>query len=152
MKKFSILLSVCAMMGSLATAYAAGPDLKPIASRILSGVVSVKNFGSVDIPAGTAFKITVVCNKVGMTGGCAEPAAPIPAYEDPAFPNAVTIKVTDGLAHGHVFNHPLTFWKSLKWASGSYEFTVTADAGAAPGAIAETNEGNNVGTATKVVP
>ena len=152
MKKLAMLMSACSIFGSTANAFAAGPDLKPIAARVVNGVVSVKNFGSVDIPAGTDFKITVVCNKVGMVGGCAEPPVAIPEYVDAAFPNAVTVKVVGGLAHGHVFNHKLKFWKSLVWASGSYQFTVTADAGVAPGAVVETDEGNNVGVATLTVP
>lgn len=122
------------------------PNLVPIASRMLKGTVSVRNLGSA---AAGPFKVTVECNAVGRRGGCAEPpkraAAP---YEDPAFPNKLTVAVP-GLAVGHVFNHKIAFWDALVWPSGSYEFTVVADAGAVVG---ETNEGDNTGTAVLTVP
>lgn len=125
---------------------AKAPNLVPIASRMQKGVVSVRNTGSA---AAGAFKVTVDCNVMGGEGGCAEPsprdAAP---YEDPAFPNKLTVSVS-GLAPGHVFSHKIAFWDGLVWASGNYEFTVVADAG---GAVAETNEGDNTGGTVLGVP
>jgi len=122
------------------------PNLVPIASRMNKGTVSVRNVGSAD--AG-AFKVTVECNVVGRRGGCADPpkgaAAP---YEDVAFPNKLTVAVP-ALAKGKVFNHKIAFWDALVWASGNYEFTVVADAGAVVG---ETNEGDNTGTTVMNVP
>jgi subtilase family serine protease len=53
------------------------------------------------------------------------------------------------LAPGHVHNLKLPFWDALVWSSGDYDLTLTADAGTT---VPETNEGNNVGVATKHVP
>jgi hypothetical protein len=148
---------VCAIAGGAAVAApptpgvgpaitAKAPNLVPIASRMQKGVVSVRNTGSA---AAGAFKVTVDCNVMGGEGGCADPgeraAAP---YEDPAFPNRLTVSVP-GLAPGHVFNHKIAFWDGLVWASGNYEFTVVADAG---GVVAETNEGDNTGGTVLGVP
>jgi hypothetical protein len=113
-------------------------DLVPIASRMLKGAVSIRNAGSAASGPSIA---TVVCAKVGG-GGCAESPA-MKKYENAAYPNAIVVNVP-ALAVGHVYSHSLPFWNSLKWGPGTYEFTVTADAGKQVG---ETNEGNNVGTA-----
>jgi hypothetical protein len=125
---------------------AKAPNLVPIPSRMQKGTVSVRNTGSAH--AGP-FKVTVECNAMGREGGCVDPpkdaAAP---YEDPAFPNKITVSVP-GLAPGHVFSHKLSFWDALVWPSGNYEFTVVADAG---GAVAETNEGDNTGGTVYGVP
>jgi len=125
---------------------AKAPNLVPIASRMQKGTISVRNTGSA---AAGAFKVTVECNVMGGRGGCADPsprqAAP---YEDPAFPNKVTITVP-GLAQGKVYNHKIAFWNALAWSSGNYEFCVVADAA---GVIAETNEGDNNGCTVFSVP
>jgi hypothetical protein len=123
-----------------------GPNLVPIASRMTKGTVSVRNTGATG--AGP-FKVTVECNRMGGRGGCAEPRPEASApYEDPAFPNKLTVAVP-ALAAGHVFNHKIAFWDGLSWASGNYEFTVVADAG---GTVAETNEGDNTGGTVMNVP
>lgn len=125
---------------------AKAPNLVPIASRMQKGTISVRNTGSV---AAGPFKATVECNVMGRRGGCAEPAPRDAApYEDIAFPNKLTVSVP-GLAPGHVFNHKIAFWDGLVWASGNYEFTVAADAGAV---VAETNEGDNSGGTVMNVP
>lgn len=122
------------------------PDLRPIESRMLTGTVSIKNFGPGPSAASVA---TVVCQKVGARGGghCPDPGR-IPEFESGAYPNAVVVNIP-ALAAGHVYSLELPFWDALVWPSGSYNLTVTADAGAT---VAETNEGNNVGVAVKVVP
>lgn len=122
------------------------PDLRPIESRMLTGTVSIKNFGPGPSAASVA---TVVCQKVGARNGghCPDPGR-IPEFENGAYPNAVVVNVP-ALAPGHVYSLKLPFWDALVWPSGSYNLTVTADAGAT---VAETNEGNNVGVAAKVVP
>lgn len=121
------------------------PNLVPIASRMAKGTISVRNTGSA---AAGPFKVTVECKNLGR-GGCAEPPrGATAAYDDPAFPNKLTVLVP-GLATGHVFNHKITFWDGLAWPSGNYEFTVIADAG---GAVAETNEGDNSGGTVMNVP
>jgi subtilase family serine protease len=109
-----------------------------------TGTVSVRNVGSAD--AG-AFVVTVVCNAQGRKGGCAEPRDPS-KYEDAAYPNAVVVNVPS-LKAGKTFNHKIAFWNGLDWASGDYEFDVTADAGSD---VAETNEGNNAGSYLMSVP
>lgn len=113
-------------------------DLVPIASRMAKGGVSVRNAGSSG--AGPSV-VTVVCQKVGG-GSCAESPA-MKRYENAAYPNALVVNVP-ALAAGKVHTHNLPFWNSLKWLPGTYQFTVTADAGKQ---VAETNEGNNVGVA-----
>jgi CARDB len=123
---------------------AKSPDLVPIASRMKTGTVSVRNIGSA---ASGDFVITVECNQQGATGGCAEDPG-MAAYEDAAYPNRVVVKVKS-LAPGKVFNHKLAFWNNLDWESGNYQFDVVADAGTA---VAETNEGNNDGSYVLSVP
>lgn len=125
---------------------AAGPDLAPIPTRLEHGVISVRNIGaSTSAPS----IVTVHCHKAGLRGGCAEaPARYEAAYTDPAYPDRLVVEVP-ALAPGHVHNHTLPFWPAMVWASGSYEFEFVADAGASN---AETNEANNSGSWTKVVP
>lgn len=122
------------------------PDLRPIESRMLTGTVSIKNFGPGPAAASVA---TVVCQKVGARPGghCPDPGR-IPEFENAAYPNAVVVNIP-ALAAGHVYSLKLPFWDALVWPSGSYNLTVTADAGTT---VAETNEGNNVGVAVKIVP
>lgn len=112
-------------------------DLVPIPSRMLNGAVSIRNAGSG--PAGPSVA-TVVCTKVGG-GSCAESPA-MKNYENAAYPNALVVNIP-ALAIGQVHSHSLPFWNSLKWQPGTYQFSVTADAGKQ---VAETNEGNNAGT------
>ena len=153
--KTSTIAIVSALM--IPAAYAAPPvpppvivakasNLVPIPSRMQKGTISVRNTGSA---AAGPFKVTVECNVMGRRGGCVDPprgeAAP---YEDPAFPNKLTVSVP-GLAPGHVFNHKIAFWDALVWPSGNYEFIVVADAG---GVVAETNEGDNSGGTVLGVP
>ncbi|MCE9522251.1 MAG: hypothetical protein K8S25_07445 [Alphaproteobacteria bacterium] len=124
---------------------AKAPNLVPIASRMTKGTISVRNTGSA---AAGPFKVTVECKNLGG-GGCVEPPArAVAPYEDPAFPNKLTVTVP-GLAVGHVFNHKIAFWDGLVWPAGNYEFTVVADAGSA---VAETNEGDNSGGTVLNVP
>jgi len=122
------------------------PDLRPLASRILHGTVSIKNFGPGPAAASIA---TLVCQKQGAEPGghCPEPGR-IPEFTDPGYPNAVVVHVP-ALAAGHVYNLKLPFWAGLVWPSGDYDLTLTADAGTT---VPETNEANNVGVATKHVP
>src|SRR5689334_23617507 len=104
------------------------PDLRPIAPRVLTGTVSIKNYGPGPAAASIA---TLVCQKQGVARGghCPEPG-PIPEFTDPAYPNAVVVHVPP-LAAGHVFNFKLPFWDALVWSSGDYDLTLTADAGTA---------------------
>jgi hypothetical protein len=115
------------------------PDLVPIPSRMLNGAVSVRNTGTA---ASGASVTTVVCKKIVGAGSCADSPA-LKKYEDATYPNALVVK-TPAIQPGHVYTHSLPFWNSLKWDPGTYEFTVTADAGKQ---VNETNEKNNVGTA-----
>lgn len=138
-----LALAVSGQALAQSTLSARAPDLVPVASRILNGVASVRNSGAA--PAG-AFVLTVQCQKQGG-GGCAESRG-LAAYEDPMYPNRLTIQVP-GLAAGAVFNHALPFWSSLQWQPGSYNFLLEADAGKN---VAETNEGNNFGGAVLTKP
>lgn len=155
----STIAIACAVLAAASAAHAApptppsgpvitakAPNLVPIASRMQKGNVSVRNTGSA---AAGPFKVTVECNVVGRRGGCVDPPKrAVAPYEDPAFPNKLTVTVP-GLAPGHVFSHKISFWDGLVWPSGNYEFTVVADAG---GSVAETNEGDNSGGTVMGVP
>jgi hypothetical protein len=122
------------------------PDLAPIPTRLQYGVVSVRNMGpAASVPS----VVTINCNKTGRRGGCVDiPPQFAAAYTNPAFPNRIVVNVP-ALAPGHVHNHPLPFWAAMAWPSGAYQFDFTADASASN---AESNEGNNEGAWTKVVP
>lgn len=122
------------------------PDLTPIPSRIEHGVVSVRNVGAAASGPSLA---TVNCHLPGQSGGCPEiPARLAAAYENPAFPNRVTVAIP-AIQPGHVHNHTLSFWNQLNWPAGTYIFEFVVDAGAT---VAESNEGNNTGSHTWVVP
>ena len=125
---------------------ARSPDLVPIPSRIEHGVVSVRNVGTrTSVPS----VVTVNCHLPGQRGGCVDiPDRLIAPYEDPAFPNRLVVQVP-AIQPGHVYNHNLSFWGSVVWPSGSYQFDYVADASATN---AESNEGNNTGSHTWVVP
>ncbi|MBX3429863.1 MAG: hypothetical protein KF779_09795 [Hyphomonadaceae bacterium] len=121
-------------------------DLQPIPSRIEHGVVSVRNTGSA---ASSPSVATVNCHLPGQEGGCPElPAAAIAAYANPAYPDRLTVDIP-AILPGHVYNHNLSFWDDLTWPSGSYVFEFVVDAGAANN---ESNEANNIGAHTWVVP
>lgn len=125
---------------------ARSPDLIPIPSRIEHGVVSVRNVGAA---ASQPSVVTVNCHLPGEEGGCVDiPAALIAAYENPAYPNRLVVNVP-AIQPGHVYNHTLTFWDDVTWPSGTYQFDYVADAGASNG---ESNEGNNTGSHTWIVP
>lgn len=125
---------------------ARSPDLVPIPSRIEHGVVSVRNAGAA---ASVPSVVTVNCHLPGQRGGCVDiPDRLIAPYEDPAFPNRLVVQVP-AIQPGHVYNHNLSFWGSVVWPSGSYQFDYVADASATN---AESNEGNNTGSHTWVVP
>jgi len=125
---------------------ARSPDLQPIPSRIEHGVVSVRNTGSA---ASAASLATVNCHLPGQRGGCPEiPAAAIAPYVNAAYPNRVVVSIP-AIQPGHVHNHNLSFWDDVDWPSGSYVFDFVVDADAAN---AESNEGNNTGSHTWVVP
>jgi hypothetical protein len=131
---------VLAMSGG--TAFA-GADLVPDASNLATaGQASVTNMGDT---ASEPSVLTVVCQKTsGGMGGCAEDPG-MAAYEDGSYPNAAVIQVP-ALQPGETFDHVLAFWNGLVWGAGTYELTLTADAG---DAIAEDDEDNNQSTAEK---
>jgi hypothetical protein len=131
---------VLAMSGG--TAFA-GADLVPDAGNLATmGQASVTNMGDT---ASEPSVLTVVCQKTsGGMGGCAEDPG-MAAYEDAGYPNAAVIEVP-ALEPGEAFDHALAFWGGLTWGAGTYELTLTADAGEA---IEEDDEGNNQATAEK---
>lgn len=125
---------------------AASPDLQPIPSRITHGVVSVRNTGNAVSPPSIA---TVNCHLPNQRGGCPEiPPRLVAPYEDNNYPNRVTVAIP-AIPAGHVHSHNLSFWDALNWPSGSYVFEFVVDAG---GTVGESNEGNNSGSYTWVVP
>ena len=131
---------VLAMSGG--TAFA-GADLVPDASNLASaGQASVTNMGD---EATEPSVLTITCLKTspGM-GGCAEDPG-MAAYEDAGYPNAAVIQVP-ALQPGETFDHVFEFWGGLAWGVGTYELTLTADAGEA---IAEDDEDNNQTSAEK---
>lgn len=121
-------------------------DLSPIPSRIQYGVVSVNNTSTANSVASVA---TVNCHLPGQEGGCPElPAAALAAYTNAAYPNRLVVNIP-AIQAGHVHSHNLTFWEDLDWPSGSYVFEFVVDAG---GTNNESNETNNTGVYTWVVP
>ena len=131
------------VLAATSAAALAGADLVPDASNLAAtGQASVTNMG--DEPT-EASVLTVTCQKTsGGMGGCAEDAG-MAAYEDGSYPNAAVIQVP-ALQPGETFDHVLAFWGGLVWGKGTYELTLTADAG---DAIAEDDEDNNQSTAEK---
>ena len=131
---------VLAMSGG--TAFA-GADLVPDASNLVAtGQASIVNMGDA---ASEPSVLTITCQKTsGGMGGCAEDPG-LAAYEDAGYPNAAVINVP-ALEPGETFEHALPFWGGLVWGAGTYELTLTADAGEA---IAEDDEANNQATAEK---
>lgn len=115
------------------------PDLIPVLREPMDGSVGVRNIG-----AGRSgpTKLTLDCRKEGHTGGgggC--PDSPgLAAFQDPAFPDVVTVNIPAlGPGREHIMRLP--FWPSLRFTSGRYIFTATADAGRTE---RESDERNNV--------
>jgi hypothetical protein len=121
----------------------AGADLVPDASNLATnGQAAVTNMGD---QATEPSQLIITCQKTsGGMGGCAEDPG-MAAYEDAAYPNAAVVNVP-ALQPGEIFTHDLPFWGSLVWGAGTYELTLTADAG---GVIPEDDETNNETTAEK---
>ena len=93
--------------------------------------------------------VTIVCTKISGAGSCPDPDPKlVKKYENPAFPNAATVKF-GGIKGGKAKNHLLKFWPALAFAPGKYRFTLIADAS---GTNAESNEGNNTTVVIKTVP
>jgi hypothetical protein len=124
-------------------AASAASDLVPDASNLATiGQAAVTNMGDA---AAEPSQLIITCQKTsGGMGGCAEDPG-MAAYEDAAYPNAAVINVP-ALEPGESFEHDLPFWGGLVWAAGTYELTLTADAGEV---IAEDDEANNQATAEK---
>jgi len=121
----------------------AAADLVPDASNLATiGQAAVTNMGD---EATEPSQLIITCQKTsGGMGGCAEDPG-MAAYEDAAYPNAAVINVP-ALEPGETFEHDLPFWGSLVWGAGTYELTLTADAG---DVIPEDDETNNDATAEK---
>lgn len=125
------------VLAASSAAALAGADLVPDAANLATaGQASVTNMGDT---ASEPTVLTVTCQKTsGGMGGCAEDPG-MAAYEDAGYPNAAVIPVPS-LQPGETFNHVLAFWGGLVWGKGTYELTLTADAGEA---VAEDDESNN---------
>jgi hypothetical protein len=140
--KASLLTGAFVLAMNGGTAFA-GADLVPDASNLgTMGQASVTNMGD---GASEPSVLTIVCQKTsGGMGGCAEDPG-MAAYEDASYPNAAVIQVP-ALEPGESFDHALAFWDGLVWGAGTYELTLTADAGEA---IEEDDEENNQTSAEK---
>jgi hypothetical protein len=127
------------------------PDLVPVLSNPMTGTVHVKNVGAT---AAGPSKLVLRCKKVTLAtaagnGHCADiPEQDKAAYNDPAFPDAVTVQVP-AIPAGGSFSHTFPFWGALHWDSGNYQITGTADAAHA---VAESNETNNTAVSSLSVP
>ncbi len=119
------------------------PDLVPIASRLSTGTVSVRNAGGAPAAASIA---TLQCQRQG--GGSCVRHPDFARYEDPLYPNRLVFDVP-ALPSGHVFNFAMPFWAELAWAPGSYNLLLQADAAIA---VPESNEANNFGGYVLVKP
>lgn len=120
----------------------AAADLVPDAGNLVAaGEAAVMNLGD---QASEPSQLIITCQKTSGAGGCAEDPG-MAAYEDPAYPDAAVINVP-ALEPGETYAHTLPFWGSLIWSAGTYELTLTADAG---DVIPEDDETNNAATAEK---
>lgn len=123
------------------------PDLQPIPSRIAYGVVSIRNTGTA---ASAPALVTVDCHLPGQSGGCGpQPSARLMApYVDPAYPDKVVVHIP-AIQPGHVYSHNLTFWNSIAWPTGGYQFDFVTDVA---NSVNESNEANNAGSFVWNVP
>ncbi|MGH1439095.1 MAG: CARDB domain-containing protein [Cellvibrionaceae bacterium] len=134
------LSAICALSAAASMAAPAQPDLIPITNSFAKhGKVMVKNIGKAK--SRTSW-LTIKC----LANACPEHPS-MAAYENPKFPNAVTIKVP-ALKAGGSFSHQLSFWKQLSFEPGQYKFLFLADAGKD---IPESNEVNNKKVVVKKV-
>lgn len=134
---------IAAVIGALLpTLTFAAPDLLPDVSQLANGTVGVINQSKEG--AGGSL-LTIVCQKQG--GGSCPESAGMAVYENPAYPNAVTVNVP-AIAPGASFSHALSFWSDLNWTPGTYSLTVLVDVA---NTVGESNEGNNGTVAQKVV-
>ena len=144
MKHKMIFLIMLSGIPALGVATAAGkPDLRVVVGSTMNGKVGIANIGSA---VAGASKLTILCKKVGG-GSCAESGRMAP-YEDPAFPNKITVNF-GALNPGTSKSHMLTFWNVLVWAPGKYRFAIVTDAA---NVVAESNEANNKATSWLSVP
>lgn len=124
---------------------AASPDLI-VKFSTSNGRVNLRNVGT---KSSGKSVVTIVCQKISGRGSCPDPNPKLAGkYENPAFPNAATVKF-GGIKAGKSKNHVLNFWPSLAFTPGTYRFTLIADASGANG---ESNEGNNTTVVLKTVP
>ena len=141
----ALLMAISAVPSSAASLVAASPDLV-VKFSTSNGRVNLRNIGT---KKSSKSVVTIVCKKISGRGSCPDPDPRlVKKYENPAFPNAVTVKF-GSIAAGGSKNHVLNFWPSLAFAPGKYRFTLIADAS---GANAESNEGNNTTVVIKTVP
>jgi len=136
----SSLAAVCVFGAAATVAAPAQPDLVPVTkSFVKHGKVMVKNSGKAK--SRTSW-LTIQC----LANACPEHPS-MAAYENPKFPNAVSIKVP-ALKAGASFSHQLSFWKHSSFKPGQYKFLFLADAGKD---IPESNEVNNKKVVVKKV-
>ncbi len=142
----TLAAAVLMMAGSAMPAIAAGqPDLV-VKFSTSNGRVHLRNEGSKN---SKPTLVTIVCQKIAGRGSCPDPDPKlVKKYENPAYPNAATVKF-GAIKAGKNKNHLLKFWPALAFAPGQYQFTLIADVS---NTNAESNEGNNTTVVIKTVP
>ena len=102
----------------------ANPNLQP-AFNAKTGTITAHNVGAANAGRSLA---TITCS--GMGGQqCPDPAAAdIAPYENPAFPNAATVKMKP-IGAGNKVSHTFPFYKNMNFMPGTYFFSVCVDAG-----------------------
>lgn len=138
----------CAAMAS-ASAAMAQPDLRPTASLLARGVVSVRNTGNSAAPSSI---LTIACHRPGRDiDRIAIPSQFRASYTSADFPGRIVVEIP-ALAPGAVFNHALPFWAAMMWPQHTtfhFDFAVDVNEDVAEGAA---GEANNADTYVKIVP
>jgi hypothetical protein len=142
---FSVMGTIAAAglaLAASAGAARAAADLVPIVTNLATGEAAVINVGDQD--AGPSV-MTVNCAQIMGMGGCAEDPG-MAAYENAAYPNQAVIEVP-ALPAGESYSHQLAFFDDLVWPAGTFQLTLTVDAG---GTVGESNEFNTQSSANLV--
>ena len=129
------------------------PDLVPVLNNPMNGTLIVRNDGRAAAPP---TRLRLRCfyyfREAGINPMCPEiPPRFAPEYSwDPSSPYREYMFLNiPTLAPGATYRIALPFWRFVRWLSGNYQFTAVADFDRV---VLESNEGNNSGVSTMVVP
>lgn len=129
------------------------PDLVPVLNNPMDGTLIVRNDG---LAAASPTRLRLRCfydfRGSGINPMCPEiPRRFAPEYSwDPSSPYREYMFLNvPALAPGATYRIALPFWRFVRWLSGNYQFTAVADFDRV---VLESNEGNNSGVSTMVVP